>query len=455
MSLIAQFADHLLRPVPQDLRAKAALHLLDWAGCATIGATMPVADALARVFLTGETGTCTAIGQPVPASAEAAARYNGALGNIFEMDDVDKRARLHPGPVVIPAALAMAQAVGADTETLLGAIVRGYEAMVRLGRALGDPHYRVWHSTASCGTVGAAAACASILGVDRDGLAHAMALAITRTGGLWETRNDPQSNAKQVHNAQAAGDGLLAARMAAAGLRGPARILEGAEGLFAATAAGSNPASILADATPQGWCLSDISLKPWPACRHAHPAIDAALAILAECKKEKLRLSDISAVAVQTYGDALRFCDRPTPETVIEAKFSIQHAVAVTLLGGPPPLSAFDPPAIADPTIAALRAKVKVLATEPYIGAYPNHFGARLCVALADGTLRVHEQPDALGDPENPLPHDRAIDKARSLMRSAGMAEKAAEKLITECLAMADGGPIPRAWPTHSLPGKA
>ncbi|MFV3073461.1 MmgE/PrpD family protein [Niveispirillum fermenti] len=454
MPLVAQLADHLSRPVTAGMRRQAALHLLDWAGCAVIGVATPVAQALAHVFLSDGSGGCTAIGHAGTVGAEAAARYNGALGNIYEMDDVDKRARLHPGPVVIPAALALAQAEGADGDRLLDAIVRGYEAMIRLGRALGDAHYSVWHTTASCGTMGAAVAAASILDLRGDALAQAMALAVTRTGGLWETRNDPLSNAKQVHNAQAAGDGLLAARLAQAGLRGPARILEGGEGLFAATAAGADPSALLAGAAPETWCLADVSLKPWPACRHAHPVIDAALALLDQVDRDRLEVAEVKGVAIETYADALRFCDRPAPKSVIEAKFSLQHAVAVTLLGGPPPLSAFDPAMIADAEVTALRSRVKVVTAEPYAGAYPDHFGARLSITLSDGTLLVREQPDALGDPENPLPHDRAVGKARSLMHAAGMDAMAVERLVEECLALADGGTIPRSWPTRIMPGK-
>lgn len=449
MSLIAQFADHLHRPVLPVLRRRAALHLLDWAGCAVIGATAPVARLLSDVLLIDQHGPCTVIGRDFGVGPEAAARYLGALGNIYEMDDVDKRARLHPGPVVIPAALAAAQARGADAETLLNAIVRGYEAMVRLGRALGDTHYRYWHSTASCGTIGAAVAVASILGLDRDATGHAIALAVTRTGGLWETRNDPRSHAKQVHNAMAAGDGWLAAMMAAGGLRGPAGILDGKEGLFAATAGAADPALILADATAAHWCLSDISLKPWPACRHAHPVIDAALALLDQMGRERLNVDQVAGIAIQTYGDALRFCDRPAPGTVIEAKFSLQHAVAVTLLGGPPPLSAFEPASIADPDATALRAKVKVAVGEPYESRYPFRFGARLALTLSDGTLFVQEQADALGDPENPLPDDRAVAKARTLMGVAGMAAGDIDRLIGQCLALADNGPVRLCWPVR------
>ncbi|AUN31180.1 MmgE/PrpD family protein [Niveispirillum cyanobacteriorum] len=449
MSLIAQFADHLHRPVPTTLRRRAALHLLDWAGCAVIGATTPVSRLLSNILLTAPQGPCAVIGRADGVGPEAAARYMGALGNIYEMDDVDKRARLHPGPVVIPAALAAAQANGADAEALLTGIVRGYEAMVRLGRALGDAHYRYWHSTASCGTIGAAVAVASILGMDRDATGHAVALAVTRTGGLWETRNDPRSHAKQVHNAMAAGDGWLAAVMAAGSLRGPGGILDGKEGLFAATAGNADPSLILSGATRDGWCLSDISLKPWPACRHAHPVIDAALALLDRLGQTRLLPGQVSSIGIQTYGDALRFCDRPVPGTVIEAKFSLQHSVAVTLLGGPPPLSAFEPAAIADPDTAALRTKVKVAVGEPYESRYAARFGARLAVTLSDGTLLVQEQDDALGDPENPLPDDRVAAKANTLMRAAGMSVNEVDRLTEECLSLADDGPVRLSWPVR------
>ncbi|OYQ31620.1 hypothetical protein CHU95_21010 [Niveispirillum lacus] len=447
MSLIARFADHLHRPVPAALRQQAALHVLDWAGCAVIGATTPVAGLLADIFLRDQQGPCAVIGQAGTVGPEAAARYLGALGNIYEMDDVDKRARLHPGPVVIPAALAAAQATGADAGTLLEAVVRGYEAMVRLGRSLGDAHYRYWHSTASCGTVGAAVAVASILGLDRDATAQAMALAVTRTGGLWETRNDPRSHAKQIHNAQAAGDGWLAASMAAVGLRGPSGILDGREGLFAATAGAADPTTILTDASADAWCLTEISLKPWPACRHAHPVIDAALALLEQQGRPCLRGEEVTGIAIQTYGDALRFCDRPHPGSVIEAKFSLQHSVAVTLLEGPPSLSAFDLPAIADQAVAALRSKVTVAVGQPYEERYPGRFGARLCLTLADGTLLVREQADALGDPENPLPRDRTVAKARTLMQAAGMDQGVVDQLIGDCLSLIGGAPVRLSWP--------
>ena len=160
---------------------------------------------------------------------------------------------------------------------------------------------------------------------------------------------------------------------------------------------GADPHDIVRDPLVR-WKIYETSFKPWPACRHAHPAIDAALDLRSE-----IDAGAVKRIAVRTYGDALAFCDRAEPRTPIDAKFSLQHSVAVALLDGPPPLEAFEPAAIARADVAALRAKVEVAAAEPYVSAYPARYGAEVEVELADGTRRIARMPDALGDPENPL----------------------------------------------------
>jgi 2-methylcitrate dehydratase PrpD len=127
------------------------------------------------------------------ASALGAALGNGGLGNVLEMDDVDKRAVLHPGPVVVPAALAAAQDRGASGEAFLDAIVRGYEAVIRIGRAVGPGHYRYWHNTGTCGPFGSAAAAASLYGLSQEQTAWALGLAGTQASGLWQTRHEAAS----------------------------------------------------------------------------------------------------------------------------------------------------------------------------------------------------------------------------------------------------------------------
>ncbi|MFN7633404.1 MAG: hypothetical protein ACK5PI_01600, partial [Acetobacteraceae bacterium] len=185
--------------------------------------------------------------------------------------------------------------------------------------------------------------------------------------------------------------------MAASGLTGARHILEGPQGFLAGLCPDGEPSHILE--SPDGpWLMHATSFKPWPACRHCHPAIDAALALRAA-----LAGREIAAAEVVTYADAVVFCDKPSPATEAQAKFSLQHAVAVALSDGPPPLSAFLPEATARPGLVRLRARIAVRADARFTARYPAHFGAAVTLRLADGAVLSAEMPDALGDPENPL----------------------------------------------------
>ncbi len=408
--LTLQLATLLERDRSAALRERAGLHLLDWLGCA----------AAARRSDAAQAGAVLNDG-----SMAARAFYLGLLGNVLEMDDVDKQAILHPGPSIIPAALALCEADLALLERLPDAIIVGYEATIRLGRATGPGHYALWHTTGTCGAIGAAAACSHLLGLDTLATAHALALAMSQACGLWQTRHEPDSMGKQLHTAHAARAGLTAAQLAAAGFKGPLTILEGEQGFFAACAPGATPADLMRP-YPSPWLIEDVSFKPWAACRHAHATIDAALLV-----REQLHEgAQIRQILVTTYPDALKFCDKPEPGTTIEAKFSLQHSTAVVLARGKPEIADFDPGAIADPELIGLRQLTRVEADEPYISNYPARYGASVSVQLADGSQIRCAAPDALGDPENPLTMDEIHAKARTLMAHGGVSADQAEGLI-------------------------
>lgn len=421
-TLTERLAVRLARPVSAADRARAALHLLDWTGCAMAALASAPAKAM-RAALAGQGG-----------GSLSRVLLDGTLGNVLEMDDVDKRAILHPGPTVIPAALAAADAE-TDGTTLLDGIVRGYEAVIRVGRAVGPGHYAFWHNTGTCGPFGAAAAASSVLGLDARLTAQALGLAGTQASGFWQTRHEPASMAKQLHTARAAHAGLLAATLAAGGFKGPLAILEGKQGFFAATCPGADPDTVLAGAD-DGWAIHEVSFKPWPACRHAHAAIDAALM----ARDVGITPERINRIDIITYPDAVTFCDRSVPDSVIGAKFSLQHSAAVALVRGAPSLSDFEPAAIADQEIAALRARIRVRSGEPYASAYPARYGAGLALTLTDGTTRDIAAPDALGDPENPVDRNRLIGKARTLCAAGGLPGRDSEVLIAAALALAQGG---------------
>ncbi|HKK37719.1 MAG TPA: MmgE/PrpD family protein [Paracoccaceae bacterium] len=433
-SLTRALARLLARPVGAEDRARAARHVLDWAGCAVAGAATAQGRGLAGFLPAYGAGPCAVVGRGRTGPPAGAAFLNGGLGNVLEMDDIHRTSILHPGPVVIPAALAAAESQGASAEAFLDAVVRGYEATIRIGESVGPGHYAQWHNTATCGPFGAAVAACGLMGGGEDATVWALGNAGTQAAGPWRMRHE-RAPSKQLHTARAAEAGLAAGWLAAEGFAGPEFILEGAQGFYAGMAPDPVPEAVTAGPGDR-WRIWEVSFKPWPACRHAHPTLDAALALRAR----GVRAADVAAFRVETYADAVRFCDRPAPETELEAKFSLQHAVAVALSEGAPELAHFTPEAAARADLAALRAKGQVAAAEPYAAAYPRRYGAAVTVRLADGAELTEAAPDALGDPDNPLDEARLIAKAEALCEAGGFAPAQAARLVETALALADPG---------------
>lgn len=414
-SVSERLVAHLVRPVDPADRARAALHLLDWIGCALAGRGEPVGRAVAA-----ETGT-DPFAFAGRGTAEGVAAL-GVLGSLLEMDDVHKVALLHPGPVVA------AVVAGLPGQDPLAAMVRGYEAMIRMGRSVGPGHYARFHNTGTCGGIGAAVAAAALSGLDAPRTVHAIGHAMSLAGGLWQCRNEPVDT-KHLHVAEAARRGVIAARHAGAGLAGPRFILEGPQGFFAGMAPDGRPEAVTAP--EDGWLIHQVSFKPWPACRHAHAAIDAALMLRADLAGDAP-----AAIRIATYADAVLFCDKPAPRTAAEARFSLQHAVAVALRDGAPAVAAFEPGALA--TYADLRALATVTTDPALTAAYPARFGATVTVETAGGRNLTATVTDAWGDPENPMDAAAVQDKFRRLVTAAGLTGPQADLIATEALSLPD-----------------
>ncbi len=357
----------------------------------------------------------------------------GALTHIHETDDLHRASVVHPGCVVVPAAWALAERRGADGRATLRAILWGFEAACRVGASVGPAHYRIWHNTATCGPFGGAGAGAALLDLDETQFAWALGNAGTQASGLWEFMTS-SAMSKHLHAGRAAEAGQLAAELAAQGFTGPETILEGPKGFYAGLCPDPVPQAVTADPDAP-WAAYLTSIKPWPCCRHTHPAIDAALDLSSRTAGRA-----IESVSVETYQAALDVCDRDRPETEYQAKFSLQHCVAAALSEGRIDFGSFDAGARARQ--ANLRPLVRLAAAEPYRSAYPVHWGARVEAVLTDGTRHSAARTDAKGDPEAPLSRAEMIAKAEMLMRLGGLAQPG--PLIEAILAMAEeNAPLP------------
>jgi 2-methylcitrate dehydratase PrpD len=401
---------------PDDLWY-ARLFLLDWLACAVAGtATAPGRIAIDEGRDHGS-GPCRVLGLGEERDADVAAFVNGALSHIVEMDDLDRGSVVHPGTVVIPAALAAAEAVNAPGDRFLTAVVVGYEAAIRIGEAVGRSHYRFWQNTATCGTFGAAAAAGFVYGLNADQMTWALGNAGSVAGGLWQFNHDGAMT-KHLHTGRAASTGLLAARLAARGFTGAAEILEGPQGFFAAMSTDAKPGRVtralecVLGSSDCNWKIRGVSIKPHASCRHTHPAVDAAIGL-----RERLGsdAGEVERVQVETYGTALQVTDTPRPTNAYQAKFSLQYCTAQALCHGRVGLHDFAPDRLSDRAIRELMTRIELVVDPDFDAAYPGVWSARVTVELADGRAETATVEAPKGDPENPVDWDEVVAKFRDL----------------------------------------
>ncbi|MEO7940169.1 MAG: MmgE/PrpD family protein [Burkholderiaceae bacterium] len=407
------------RPVDVRARQRAVWHWLDWMACVAAGAREPAAQALMRWQPVGSTKQATAQWPALAGQARTDMQsvwLDAGLANIQEMDDMHREAILHPGPVVMPTVAHIARHAAMDTSRVLDAVVRGYETIIRVGRALGPAHYALWHNTATAGVFGAAAAAADALGLSDAQAVWALGNAGTQAAGLWQVRLEPVMS-KQLHTGHAAWAGLSAASLALAGFTGPRFILEGKKGFFAALCPDARQQCVLESA--DDWLVHSTSFKPWPACRHTHATIDCVLAIRERLGAKRMHYT---AAVVESFADAINICDQPSPRTSTQAKFSLQYAVAAAARWGRLLPQHFDATEWGDAAMHAAAARVQLRSDALLSDAYPAHYGARVTLTLDDGSTHMAQVTDSLGDPERPMTTDELLAKARNLMEYGGVA---------------------------------
>jgi 2-methylcitrate dehydratase PrpD len=423
MSSLTQQLVRLIRakPISDADRGRAALFVLDTVANA-LGARNTEAGGMLRAWAARQ-----------GADAGRQAFLLGGLAHILEMDDLHAASVTHPGCVVVPAVLALAARERLSGQTVLDAVLQGYEAVTRIGMAVGPAHYRIWHSTATCGPFGAALAAANLLGLDEAATVHALGNAGTQASGLWQFI-ETGAMSKHLHAGRAAEAGVTAAELAALGFTGPPAILEGDKGLFAGACPDPDPGAVTRDPDAP-WQLQATSMKPWPSCRHTHPAIDAALEL-----HGKLGGQLPQAVEVTTYKAALDVCDRPAPANEYAAKFSLQHCVGAALADGRIGFGSFDE--AARERIAFWGARIAVRAAEPYVSAYPKAWGARIALRLSDGHALTATRDSCKGDPDRPLNDAEVGAKAELLLAHGGIEGAAARNMVRHLLGLAtDGSP--------------
>lgn len=338
-----------------------------------------------------------------------AALANAACAHALDMDDGHRFGALHPGTVIIPAAIAAAELSKTTTKAMILGIVAGYEVMIRIGMAITPSSLsRGFHITGITGTYGAAAAVANIMNLNKEQTMAALGLAGLQSSGLIQVNHEIEgAKVKPINPAKAAMSGLLSCIMAGKGFSGPKEIFEGEDGFLKAVADGVNKESLTANIGKK-LEINNVYLKLYSACRHAHAPIDAVLEIQ---KREGIEPDEIKAITVETYPAAVRLAGMTEVTSPSAGRFSIPFSVALALIKKDAGATQYTEENIQDRQIQGLAGKVRLLASSKWEQAYPQKRGATVHIVCNDGKELNAEIDLAKGEPENPASWEEIYKK--------------------------------------------
>lgn len=354
--------------------------------------------------------------------APNAALYNGTLAHSLDFDDTHLPSVLHPSASIVPAALAIGEAVHASGRDVVTAAAVGYDICVRLGMAgydsgLGNSIFfeKGWHATSICGALASAAVGAKLLRLDAAGIANAMGVAASMSSGLLEA-NRSGGSVKQIHCGWAAHSGLTAALLVERGYTAPATILEGRFGFYTAYCDGKFFPGQITDGLGEEWVVPGIFFKPYPANHFTHAAIDAALAFK---QTHIFDPDDIESIELGAPSAPLRTIGEPReqkihPQSGYHARFSGPFAIATALLktsGLGVSFENFTDANVRDPAHLALAAKVTTFVDPVCERIYPYQFPAVLRIHLRSGATWEKRVLVNRGGPENPLSDAELFEK--------------------------------------------
>ncbi len=394
--------------IPEPVTETVKIHVLDAIGIALAGMSMDYAKILYETIKElGGTQDATVIGWGNKFPAPLAALINGNLIHGADFDDTHLESITHVSSCVVPAGLAMVERTKRSGAELLGALVIGFEVMIRIGLGAGKGlDARGSHVTPHCGIFGAAAAAGRLLGIDRVSMANAFGICGTLACGSLEFLQDG-SWTKRLHAGWAAHAGILAALLSQKGYTGPKTILEGSYGFFRRHI-GQEDYSIekLVEGLGTVWNAREIALKKYPCCHIIAGYLDAIFDLKS---RFKIRPEEVVEVICWVNPQAVACVCEPlsekvAPSTPYSGQFSLPYSIAIALDA----LErnhisiadyAADPPINRDRFALAKKVSYVSDASMPY----PEKLSAHVEVRLRSGERLEHFVEFPEGCIENPM----------------------------------------------------
>src|SRR5687768_11524100 len=302
----------------------------------------------ARLKRWEQSGSATGLTAKRRYSPPTAALANGAAAHALDFDDQHDPARVHTSCVVLPTLLATAEDVGhVSGRDLLLAMAIGAELHARLGLACYNSLGKGWHPTMIFGTLAASLGAGRLLHLDAEGLANALGMAYHQTTGSAQSMRDGVLS-KRLGAGFAARNAVVSAFLAADGVTGTRRTLEGNAGLFALYERGEVKVDVLMDGLGRDWRVPEYSFKPFPCCRCNHTAIGLGIGLHGrgvradDVEDIEIRMGDVNWLTVGEPYDVSR-------DSVVHAQFNAAYGFARAIADGKVDLETYRKPAITDP----------------------------------------------------------------------------------------------------------
>ena len=416
MNITDTFVNYLYevanKALPNHVIDQARLCAIDYVGCAAAGARLMQENV--RQFIaavTRQCGTSTIIGTDQVTTLHNAALINAMNAHATELDDGHRMGMIHLGASIFSALLPLAELEDISQEDVLKGAVLGYEAAVRTAMSMQPSHkIRGYHTSGTCGTIGTAIAVATAFHFTRNEMKSALSAATGGAAGLLELQEN-DSELKPYNLAHASVAGITAAYVARAGYAGPEDPIGGRRGLLSVLSkdACTDPLTCFEDGHFE---IEQIYRKPYAACRHCHPAIEAALAIKHEYS---LKVLEIDKIEVETYKLAVEGHDHIIIPGTASAKLSLPFSVALALVKDHVGLEDYSDEVINDPSILDLCQRVSVKISDMLTSWSPKKRAAIIHITTIDGRQFSSEVDYPKGEPENPMTRSDILEKYHEL----------------------------------------
>ena len=426
--LAKAFAD-MPEKIPHSMEVLCDSLLIDVAGLCVAARNTDYVQAILRASF--EPGDCVVIGHEGKSNVAAATLINGTATHGEDYDDTYEGGPIHAGAVIIPVVLATAERHRLSGSDMTRGISVGAELMCRLCTVAPKlVHKAGFHPTAVFGAIGAAAAAATALGLNKVQWVNAVGIAGSMASGIIEYLAEGTWT-KRMHPGWAAQSGYRAARMAQEGFTGPRTLFEGDHGFFHAFAnVVASDFSQMIDGVGQQWLSSDMAFKPYACGTMAHPYIDCARKLVAD----GLDVNEILSIQCKTAEGIVHRLWEPlglkqSPPNGYAAKFSSPYAIAVGMLRNDAGLYDYEESVVQDPLVKDLAAKVSYV-VDPE-NPYPNRFTGHVRVILKSGEVLEVSQGHFRGGRDDPMSIPSLEEKFLANCRYGGWGERQSHEALS------------------------